>query len=89
MRFFKITYNSNENKFLSFAYGCTNDVAVLDKFDANGASIFSFKRHAFPDRVANLMLVYRRQSLGILEFVKLNAKLTAVNSIYIIVSYIS
>ena len=77
MRFFKITYNSNENKFLSFAYGCTNDVAVLDKFDANGVSIFSFKRHAFPDRVANLVLVYRRQSLGILEFVKLNAKLTS------------
>ena len=26
----------------SLAYGCRNNVAILDKFDANGVSIFSF-----------------------------------------------
>ena len=32
--FFNINFNSNENTFLSLAYGCTNDVALLNKFDA-------------------------------------------------------
>ena len=34
---------------MSLAYGCRNEVAVVDKFDANGVSIFSFKKHAFVD----------------------------------------
>ena len=38
------------------------------KFDANVVSIFSFKKHAFVDRVFTLMLVYRKQSLGVQEF---------------------
>ena len=29
-----------------------------DKFDANGISIFSFKKHAFVNRVPILMSVY-------------------------------
>ena len=37
--------NNNENKFLSLAYGCKNDIADLNKFDANGVSILSFKKH--------------------------------------------
>ena len=32
--FFNINFNNNENKFLSLAYGCRNDVALLNKFDA-------------------------------------------------------
>ena len=28
-----------KNKFLRLAYGCRNDVAVLNKFDANEVSI--------------------------------------------------
>ena len=32
--FFNINFNSNENTFLSLAYGCRNDVALLNKFDA-------------------------------------------------------
>ena len=37
--------NNNENKFLSLAYWCKNDIADLNKFDANGVSILSFKKH--------------------------------------------
>ena len=52
LNFFNINFNNNENEFLSLAYGCKNDVAVLDKFDANGASIFRyFFKHAFADGI--------------------------------------
>ena len=36
----------------SLAYGCRNDVAILDKFDGNVVSIFSFKKHTFSYRVS-------------------------------------
>ena len=53
--FFNIKFNNNsEKKFLSLAYWCRNDVAISDKIDANGVSIFSFKKHAFADRVFTL-----------------------------------
>ena len=55
LNFFNINFNNNENKFLSLAYGYRN-VVVLDKFDTNGVSIFSFKKHAFANRVFTLML---------------------------------
>ena len=48
---------------LSLAYGCRNDIAVLDKFNANEVFIFSFKKHDFADRVFALILAYRKQSL--------------------------
>ena len=44
---FNISYNNNENKILSLAYGCRNDTAVLNKINANGVSILDFKKHAF------------------------------------------
>ena len=44
------------------------DVAVLNKFDTNGVSILSFKKHAFADRALTLMLVYRKQSMNTQEF---------------------
>ena len=65
---FNFNFNNNENKFLSLAYVCRNDLAVLKKFDANGVSILSFKKHAFVDRVLTLMLLYRKQSMHMLEF---------------------
>ena len=43
-----------------------NNVAVLDKFDTNGVSIFSFKKHDFADRV--FTLVYRKHSMQMQEF---------------------
>ena len=56
-------FNNNEIKFLSLAYGRRNDVAVLNKFDASGVSILSFKKRAFADRIFTLMLVYRKPSM--------------------------
>ena len=53
--FFRINFNNDENKFPSLACGCRNTAAILDKFDANEVSIFSFKKNAFVDRVFTLM----------------------------------
>ena len=59
----KITETLNliniENKFLSLAYGCRNDVAVLDKFHANGVSILIFKKLPFSDRVFTLIFIFK------------------------------
>ena len=63
LNFFNINFNNSEDRFLSLTYGCGNNVAVLDKFDTNGFSIFSFKKHNFADRVFTLMLVYRKHSM--------------------------
>ena len=56
LNLFNINFNKNENKFLSLAYVCGNDNAVLNKFDANGVSILSFKKHTLADRVFNVNL---------------------------------
>ena len=80
-------FNNNENKFLSLACECRNDVAVLNKFDANRVSILSFKKHAFGDRVFTLMLVYRKQSMHIQEFFQMLQYFLATNSIDIIPGY--
>ena len=39
LNFFDINFSNNESIFLSLAYGCRNDDAVLNKFDANGVSV--------------------------------------------------
>ena len=56
-----VSFNNNENKFFGLAYGPKIDVAILNNFDVNGLSIFSFKKNSFPNRVFTLMLVYRKQ----------------------------
>ena len=84
LNFFNTYFNNNQNEFLSLAYGCRNEVAVVDKFDTNGVSIFSFKKHAFVDRVFTLMLVYRKQSLGVQEFSHIMQYLLAAYSVEII-----
>ena len=43
----KINFSNNENKFLNLAYWCRNDVAVLDIFDAERVSVFSFNQTCF------------------------------------------
>ena len=68
LNFFNVNFNNDENKFLSLAYVCANDVAILDKFNTNGESIFSFKKHAFADRVFILMLLDKKQSMQMEEF---------------------
>ena len=67
LNFFNINFNNNENEFLSLAYGCKNDVAVLDKFDANGASIFRFSLNMLLLTVLILMLVYMKQYIQMQE----------------------
>ena len=68
LNLFNINFNDNKNKSFSLGYGSRNDATVLNKFDENGAAIFSFKKHAFADRVFTLMLVYRKQSMHMQEF---------------------
>ena len=58
VNFFNINFHGNKNSFLTLAYGCRSDIAVLDKSDANGGFIFSFKKHHFPNKVFILILVY-------------------------------
>ena len=84
LNLFNIKFNKNENKFLSLAYGCRNDVPVLNNFDAIGVSILSFKKHDFADRVFTLMLVYRKQSMHMQEFFQMLQYLLATNLIDII-----
>ena len=43
LTFFNINFNNDKKTFLSLANRCINDVAILDKFDANEVSIFSFE----------------------------------------------
>ena len=63
LNLFNINFDNNKTKFLSLAYGCRNDVAVLNKFDANGVSILSFKKYVFADKIFPLILIYRKQSM--------------------------
>ena len=57
---FSIKCLCDHRKIISLACRYRNDVPVLDKFGANGVSIFSFQTHAFADRIFTLMLVYRK-----------------------------
>ena len=57
---------------------------MLDKLDANGVSIFSFKKDTFANRLFNLMVVCRKQSLGPQEFSQLMHHLQAAYFIDII-----
>ena len=63
LNFFNIYFNEKENKCLSLAYRCKNDVAVINRFDTNGVSILSLRKHAFADRVSTSMLIFRKQSI--------------------------
>ena len=57
LKSFNININNNKNKFLTVTCRYKN-VAELDKFDADGVSLFSFKDYAFANGVFTLMLVY-------------------------------
>ena len=47
LKFFNINFKSNISKFLNLAYGCRNNVAILNKFDANGVSTFNSDKTCF------------------------------------------
>ena len=80
---FNIDFNITENKVLSLACGCRNDVAVLSKFDANRVSTLNFKKHTFAYEIVTLMLVYRK-SMPMQEFFQMMQYLLAAYSINII-----
>ena len=42
LNFFKINFNNDGNKYSSLVYGCINNIAILDKFDASEVCFFSF-----------------------------------------------
>ena len=72
------------NIIFSSAYGCRNNVAILDKFEANRISIFSFQKYVFADKVFTQMLVYRKQFLGMQELSQLMQYSLAASSMDII-----
>ena len=41
-------FNKNKNNFLRLVNGCRKNVAILDKFDSNGMSIFNFRNMLLP-----------------------------------------
>ena len=84
LNFFNINFNSNENKYLRVTYGFRNDVAILNESGTNGVPIFSFKKHAFANRVFTLMLVYWKQSMQMEEFFQMLQYLVATYSIDVI-----
>ena len=84
LKFINISFNDNEKNILSLPYRYKNNVAILDKFDNNGVSIFEFKKHSFADRVFTLMLVYRKQSMQMQQFSQMWKYLVARYSIDIV-----
>ena len=81
---FNINFNITENKVLSLACGCRNDVAVLNKFDANRISTLNFKKNTFAYEIVTLMLVYRKQSMPMQEFFQMMQYILTAYSINII-----
>ena len=81
MHFFNTSLVTIKRNFLSLAYGYKKCLAVLDKFDTIEVFMFSFKKHTFINIVLTLMLVYRKQSLGIQELSQTMQYLLATNSI--------
>ena len=55
--FLDISFNNNKGDSLILAYGCRNNVAVLDEFNTNGVPIFSFKKHALVKKVFTVMFL--------------------------------
>ena len=55
LKYFNISFDNNENKFLSIASRCRNDVVILVKFHVNRESLFSSKEHALANRVFTVM----------------------------------
>ena len=52
LNFFNINFDKSVTEILNVEINkCGNDVTFLDKFDADGVSIFSFKKRAFSDKV--------------------------------------
>ena len=57
LNFLNIGFNSNRTKYLGLTCGQRYNLVILDQFSFNGVSIFSFKKHAFANRLFTLMLI--------------------------------
>ena len=53
---FNMNFNNNNDKLLSLAYECQDDIAIIRKFYSNVISIISLRKYNSTDRVLTLML---------------------------------
>ena len=68
-----------------YFYGCINNVAILDKFDANVVSVYlQLQETCFFRLRIHFNLVYRKQSMQIQEISQMQHNLAATYSIDII-----
>lgn len=74
-----MNFNNNNNKFLSLAYGCQDNIAIIRKFDINGISITNLRK----DRVC-YDSVYRKQVMSLDEFCRVLEYFLVVNSVDVI-----
>ena len=74
-----MNFNNNNNKFLSLAYGCQDNIAIIRKFDINGISITNLRK----DR-ACYDSVYRKQVMSLDEFCRVLEYFLVINSVDII-----
>ena len=74
-----MNFNNNNNKFLSLAYGCQDNIAIIRKFDINGISITNLRK----DR-ACYDSVYWKQVMSLDEFCRVLEYLLVANSVDVI-----
>ena len=76
--------NSNTDNFLSLAYECWDDIAIIGKFDINVISIISLRKYNSTYRVLTLMLVDQKKGMSLDEFSWILENLLVENSLDII-----
>ena len=76
--------NNNTDNFLSLAFECEDDIAIIGKFDINVISIISFRKYNSTYRVLTLMLVDQKKGMSLDEFSRILENLLAENSLDII-----
>ena len=79
-----MNFNSIDDKFLSLAYGCQGDIAIIRKFDINSMPIISLRKDNFTDRVFTLMLAYSKKDVSLDEFSRVLEYLLVANSVEVI-----
>lgn len=85
---FYMNFNNNNDKFLSWAYGSQDGIAIIKKFDINVMSIISLKKDNFTDCIFILMLVYQKRQCHKMKLVKCWVFILLVaNSVDVIVGY--
>ena len=60
LKSFNENFNSNDDKLLTLAYGCQDDIAIIWKFNINGISTISSWKESFSEYVFRLPLVYEK-----------------------------